>query len=801
MFYNNLSNNSDQKSKVNNLSYENLIDLYCPDQFLPKEEMTKSIKNRNLPYILENSLNKDFVIPEIFANPKVDSTSVVHMPLEIFYNLNLKNDMIKSELFSSYLREINIVKFIDEKFNKKVNKFINKTDNLAFFENFARKHIELKLSADDLEIANYQLNQEVSSLKLVVKDFENKSKVYEEQIQGLKESVKSINFIFETSIDNYAKLTQKLVQAQKNREYRTREVLETKSANQNAYIIRENKKISDEINILKLELKQRKEEAEKLKDVLKNKTSLDNSKTRKGEDSAIILNLQNDNSSQLLEIELNKCKGDVSLLNKKNDSLQVKLEDAISDCDKLRKDYNHTKDSLAEVIAQRDNLALEIEQKINDNAVISEKNLFLSQANKDLNHSKGLGIGCVGDKTKRSHSPNDLNHNLSNVSKQHNTFKNLSKHFTCSLNLLGSSSNNINNKHPSSGIPTPNFQPMYQNMSISGYNNSSFNNNMLNDSFNKESYNSKKKELDNLRKEVARLKEDNKDLIQQNNVMEKKNINITKSNISKISGFGSFRDIEQQICKQFGFDLKADINLKDFAKDLNKGLFSSNEMGRIGNQNNHNNQNTQNNYLLDKLYDFKSDFKHNNFKDSKRFYIDNSSDLQKLTQKIEEVKNKFNNTESLIANEGSDKKVRISELKDIFAQLRKTLGYITNFMGKYKQDLQCYQVHLKKIFDFISKLIYSDNLILSSCSNSFTNNNKVLSKNPNNNARNAMLLFENSLKMILEFNKIFTQQELKKLHASYVGKEILEIIETFRINCEVVKSNILDTKWDYESKY
>ena len=51
-----------------------------------------------------------------------------------------------------------------------------------------------------------------------------------------------------------------------------------------------------------------------------------------------------------------------------------------------------------------------------------------------------------------------------------------------------------------------------------------------------------------------------------------------------------------------------------------------------------------------------------------------------------------------------------------------------------------------------------------------------------------------------DFNKMFTQQEMKKLRSSYSNKSILEIIEVFRVNCEVIKNNILDTKWDNESK-
>ena len=55
--------------------------------------------------------------------------------------------------------------------------------------------------------------------------------------------------------------------------------------------------------------------------------------------------------------------------------------------------------------------------------------------------------------------------------------------------------------------------------------------------------------------------------------------------------------------------------------------------------------------------------------------------------------------------------------------------------------------------------------------------------------------------MITDFNKVFTKNEMKKLKASYQNKNILEIIETFRLNCELIKNNILDTKLDTESKF
>lgn len=42
---------------------------------------------------------------------------------------------------------------------------------------------------------------------------------------------------------------------------------------------------------------------------------------------------------------------------------------------------------------------------------------------------------------------------------------------------------------------------------------------------------------------------------------------------------------------------------------------------------------------------------------------------------------------------------------------------------------------------------------------------------------------------------------MKRLKSSYENKNILNIVETFRVNCELIKSNILETKFDTESIY
>lgn len=54
--------------------------------------------------------------------------------------------------------------------------------------------------------------------------------------------------------------------------------------------------------------------------------------------------------------------------------------------------------------------------------------------------------------------------------------------------------------------------------------------------------------------------------------------------------------------------------------------------------------------------------------------------------------------------------------------------------------------------------------------------------------------------MITEFTRMFSPSEMKKLRSNYNNKSIIEIVEIFRMNCEIVKTNVLDSRWEIESK-
>ena len=62
-------------------------------------------------------------------------------------------------------------------------------------------------------------------------------------------------------------------------------------------------------------------------------------------------------------------------------------------------------------------------------------------------------------------------------------------------------------------------------------------------------------------------------------------------------------------------------------------------------------------------------------------------------------------------------------------------------------------------------------------------------------------IFDYFVKTIFDINKIFHNSELRKITQLYENKSIIEILEVFRMNCEIIKTNMVEYKLDYESNF
>jgi hypothetical protein len=192
------------------------------------------------------------------------------------------------------------------------------------------------------------------------------------------------------------------------------------------------------------------------------------------------------------------------------------------------------------------------------------------------------------------------------------------------------------------------------------------------------------------------------------------------------------------------------------------------------------------------LNDFKNTMKSSTFKELKQFYLSYQMDIDKVSGKFEELMVTFGNIDKQLAD--ANKKIKKAQIRDVVAHLGKFVATLGGFMTKYNKDLSYQSGYLKKLFDFISKMIFSSSFLSSFSSI------KTLKITQNFENLNKKQPFENLLKIIFDVNKVFSPTEFKKISQLYENKNILEVIEIFKSVCDLIKTNMLDYKLDYESK-
>ena len=212
--------------------------------------------------------------------------------------------------------------------------------------------------------------------------------------------------------------------------------------------------------------------------------------------------------------------------------------------------------------------------------------------------------------------------------------------------------------------------------------------------------------------------------------------------------------------------------------------------------------------LNEKINEFKSNIlKPSTFKDIKQFYINYYMDIDKLNTKIEEVANTIRNSDNQLINDPFDRKIKITQIKEILAQVTKLTTLLSIFIGKYNKNLNHYTLNLKKLFEFVSDLIYSNsffNTISSNYLKSSPDNELsegcALSDIKMKTEMNLQNLANRILKLIYELNdKTFSMSDLKKIYFSYENRNVQEILENFSFNLDIVKDNMID-KNHFDSK-
>ena len=179
VFYNTLNNNG-----------KNIIDSGFRVEFKNDattfENFEPILKNKKTCFLLEDALQGMMYIP----------TDLKSISKEFLMDMNLKTELIKSELYSSLLRETHIIKFLQEIFSK-LN--IKDSENI---KNISKKVIDLTVNFDNILKENNKLKKENLILKQNQKNNDLFLKKFKENVANNMNKLKERYLYLTNNIDN-----------------------------------------------------------------------------------------------------------------------------------------------------------------------------------------------------------------------------------------------------------------------------------------------------------------------------------------------------------------------------------------------------------------------------------------------------------------------------------------------------------------------------------------------------------------------------------------------------------------------
>jgi len=482
---------------------------------------------------------------------------------------------------------------------------------------------------------------------------------------------------------------------------------------------------------------------------LKNKEILDlNGKIKELED--IIKNLSGENeklNKRLLDFAKDKnVKDDLRSLIEENTTLSSELE-------KFKKENAKLKEELESLKKELERLNDENEQRMHDNERLTKENLKLQ---KDINRLKEENDRLLADmekvpnkyeleslKRKIKDLENEINR-LRDENEKLNIFKSNNKDNTKDYNnkdnkdmerlidenqRLKKQIDALNDMLKNKVNPTFDHltnKPVEQLSLISPIR--KIPESVLNESFSERNYLIKKEENDKLKNELMRQKEEMLALIKELNELKERLNNI-------MANFG----LKRKLINESSFSL---INLREREKEKEKEIVILEKQNVILQTNENlvsnsiNSEMTQKMQfeitktdcsiccsLMEKFNELKLNLKNSTFKELKNFYISYHVDIDKASSKLEEVLNKITLAENQFLNENNDHKTKTSKVKEILSQIKKLVSILGVFIGKYNKEIYFYTQNLKKIFDFVGKVIYNSSSDMNNMGSIGTMNN------------------------------------------------------------------------------
>ena len=368
VFYNTLNNTGH-----NNYDTGNRIERI--EEQSPSEKFEDVIKQGRVSFYLEDGLNGVMYIP-----PGIKAVSK-----EFLIDMNLKTELIKSELFAGLIREMKFANFLEQIFDK-----LNIND-MKTIKNICHKVITLKINYDNLLKQNTFLKKENQILKQNIKQNDLYTQKLKENINNNLNKLKERYLTLTMNIDSKVK-------AVKNNNI----ILKEKGK-------KDVQKLKTEIGILKNEIVKLKRENINLKKELEEQLEENNNKNDNNKNDNELNNINNLENKEkkenvIFEIEnINNFSyfGEKNKVENNNDIINDNINDNLKKEDNLNFNYGN-------------NVNRNLNNDFNSNNFIS--NNITKDFQNNINNNENLKYNNINNNNQENlniiHNENDNNNNI-----------------------------------------------------------------------------------------------------------------------------------------------------------------------------------------------------------------------------------------------------------------------------------------------------------------------------------------------------------------------------------------------------
>lgn len=727
--------------------------------------------------ITENSSNcpLKIIIDQALLNPinyKIFQKNILRGNLQAF---NFYYNFLKSELFSSLLRESFVANLIKDKLNPILKEYaedennISPLKNLKEYLNKMQKNLKESIAKTISDLRN-RLNNELqkkTNLMHEIKNMHTENQKLNSQLEEVESNLKNLNDVYKKYFD---KFLEKLQVCKKDKE-----------------------SLQGEIQILNEEINEAKIKHEKLLESfndIKNRYS-----NAIGENEEISKELVDIKKRYQQKLENNSINNN-NIYNNFSQGVYITTEENFSFKGNIKNENNFNEDIF-----------------VNENS------------NPDYNLNNFLNSNEINNNTKNNYNNNQLNSVkelqlmkenlcLKNEIKKLNIEKdNLKYHVSCLEKGLDKKNNNLiisnqgkkpfddnsllirrasevyylpmisSNTFFQNRINTNTFEYTNNNSNNLLFSSLDYNNILIREDENNKRINALEIENTKLNNQITQLLEKNQALEYKNNKLLQKTIRFSERNLSIHNNIRFYLERSQEYAfKKHLLEKNEEVSLKYNIPTINYNGPTNESEENINDQTNKRTEKNDSNINLNLNYNynnaktteeinicvlckaqyqevksFRKVIKTSTYKELKAFYLNLNNDINKIATKLDNILENFNKTTACfesefdISNANSNnficpsnnptynnnnssnftslnRTIKVSQVKEILNTFSKMISVLGNTMKKYQNQLTINSYNLEKIFEFVYRIVFST-LIYNEKVRSKMNESKSLKSN------------------------------------------------------------------------